>query len=113
MRVAAVISDLMLYSRIEASAFALGASLIRVDTPDELPTYMGFDLVLVDWSARQPSWATALLAFRANGARIALFGPHTDLEGHLEAKRSGIGPMLARSQLIGRLPTMFVVRRPT
>ena len=58
MRVAAVISDLMLYSRIESAASAAGASVIRVDAPSQLPD--GLDLVLVDWSDRQNDWAEAL-----------------------------------------------------
>ena len=37
MRVAAVMSDLMLFSRIDAAATAAGASLVRVDTPVQLP----------------------------------------------------------------------------
>ena len=37
MRVGAVVSDLMLFSRIESAATAAGASLVRVDSPTELP----------------------------------------------------------------------------
>lgn len=52
MRVGAVITDLLLFSRIESAATAAGASLVRVDSPADLPPDL--DLVLVDWSARQP-----------------------------------------------------------
>ena len=66
MRVAAVISDLMLYSRIESAATAAGASLVRVDSPADLPDDL--DLVLVDWSARQPDWADVLATFPARSS---------------------------------------------
>ena len=100
MRVAAVISDLMLYSRIESAASATGASLVRVDSPADLPPEGTLDLVLVDWSARQPDWADAL-AGRAE--RVIAFGQHTDLEAHAAARTAGFGPMWARSRLLRSL----------
>lgn len=106
MKVAAVVSDLMLYSRIESAARVSGASLLRVDSPDQIP----FDgphrpeLVLVDWSARDPSWSDPLRALRDAGTRVILFGPHTDLEAHAAAKSAGLGPMMARSKLVANLP---------
>lgn len=103
MRVAAVISDLMLYSRIESAAAAAGASLVRVDSPAQLPADR--DLVLVDWSARQPDWADALATVHG---RVILFGRHTDLEAHATARASGLGPMWARSKLLLDLPRVLV-----
>jgi hypothetical protein len=104
MRVAAVMSDLMLYSRIDAAASAAGASLVRVDTPAELPDDL--DLILVDWSARAPDWTDALRA-RTTSAPVILFGPHTDLAAHAEARAAGIGPMWARSRLLIELEELF------
>ena len=95
MRVAAVVSDLMLFSRIESAARVAGAELARVDSPADLPA--DADLVLVDWSAREPDWADALRARAAS--RLILFGPHTDLEAHAAARDAGLGPMWARSRL--------------
>lgn len=103
MRVAAVISDLMLFSRIEAAAAR--ATLVRVDRPSDLPTAEPLDLVLVDWSGREPGWADALAGLSA--ARIVLFGRHTDLEAHAAARAAGLGPMWARSKLVAELPTLF------
>jgi hypothetical protein len=105
MRVAAVMSDLMLFSRIDAAASAAGASLVRVDTPGQLPNDL--DLILVDWSARSPGWADALRARNAE-SRIVLFGRHTDLEAHAAARAAGLGPMWARSKLVSELPELFV-----
>jgi hypothetical protein len=98
-RVGAVITDLMLYSRIESAAAAAGASLVRVDAPSALPRDL--DIVLVDWSARRSDWADPLRGQRA--ARIILFGQHTDLEAHADARAAGLGPMWARSRLLSDL----------
>jgi hypothetical protein len=105
MRVAAVISDLMLYSRIESAASAAGASLVRVDTPAALP--QGMDLVLVDWSARRPDWADQLARPAKRHARVLLFGQHTDLEAHAAARAAGLGPMWARSRIVRALPDLL------
>lgn len=104
MKVAAVISDLMLYSRIEGAAAAAGASLVRVDSPADLPADL--DLVLVDWSARQPDWADTLRD--RTRSRVILFGQHTDLAAHADARAAGLGPMWARSKLITELPSLVL-----
>ena len=103
LRVAAVVDDLMLYSRIESAARVTGASLVRVDDPSSLPA--DAELVLVDWSARGDSWADAL---RAHPGRVILFGPHTDLEAHAAARAAGLGPMWARSRLLTSLGELLV-----
>jgi hypothetical protein len=103
MRVGAVIDDLMLYSRIDAAATVAGAELVRVSDPADLPTDL--DLVLVDWSARRPDSARSLR--RCTASRVILFGPHTDLEGHADARAAGLGPMWARSKLIAELPLLL------
>lgn len=106
---AAIISDLMLFSRIEAAAAVTGATLLRADAPFDLPTDQRADLVLVDWSARAPGWADALHAWRAAApsVRVILFGPHTDLQAHADARDAGLGPMWARSKLVAELPTLL------
>ena len=105
MRVAAVISDLMFYSRIESAAMAADADLVRVDSPAEVPAAV--DLLLVDWSAREPDWTDALRTLRSAGADLILFGPHTDLEGHADARDAALGPMMARSKLAASLGDFF------
>ena len=104
MKVAAVVSDLMLFSRIESAARVAGADLARVDSPSDIPP--DADLVLVDWSARQPRWADAL---RAASARVILFGPHTDLDAHAAARDAGLGPMWARSKLLATLGSLLAL----
>ena len=109
MRVAAVITDLMLFSRIEAAAAVTGAELVRVDSPDAIPAEPPPDLVLVDWSSRGADWADALHAWRgqAPDSRLILFGPHTDLDAHAAARDAGLGPMWARSKLVAELATVL------
>ena len=106
MRVGAVVDDLMLFSRIDAAASAAGASIVRASAPADLPPDL--DLVLVDWSARDLSWADAL---RASPARVILFGRHTDLEAHAAARAADLGPMWARSKLVAELPSLVVPNR--
>jgi DNA-binding response OmpR family regulator len=104
MRVAAVMSDLMLFSRIDAAASAAGASLVRIDSPHDLPGADEVDLVLIDWSARDADWADVLASWRnGSGVRLIAFGRHTDLEAHAAARAAGIGPMWARSKLLAAL----------
>ncbi|HYI66749.1 MAG TPA: hypothetical protein VEW95_07500 [Candidatus Limnocylindrales bacterium] len=107
MRVAAVISDLMLYSRIESACSAAGATLDRMDSPGGLAD--DHDIILVDWSARRPEWADALTAWRARTPqpRLILFGQHTDLEAHAAARGAGLAPMVARSRLLSMLPQLL------
>ena len=106
MRVAAVVTDLMLFSRIESAARVAGVELARVDSSADAPP--DADLVLVDWSARRPEWTDAL---RAHSGRVILFGPHTDLEAHADARAAGLGPMWARSKLLGELPSLLMPDR--
>ena len=103
MKVVVVVSDLMLFSRIESAARLAGAELARVDTPSDIPP--DADLVLVDWSSRDPGWADALR--RLSGPRVILFGPHVDLDGHAAARDAGLGPMWARSRLLAQLAAML------
>ena len=112
MRIAAVVGDLLLFSRIDAAAASAGAMLERVDAPDQLPASNDADLVLVDWSARDDGWAEALSRVQARGeARVILFGQHTDLAAHAAARSAGLGPMWARSRLVKELPTLVTERR--
>ncbi|MGH2427421.1 MAG: hypothetical protein ACRDGV_00845 [Candidatus Limnocylindria bacterium] len=112
MKVVAVVRDLMLFSRIEAAARQAGAELSRVDSPQQLPPPAQADVVLVDWNERAAGWEDALRTWRSSapGTRLVLFGPHTDLQAHADAKRHGLGPMWARSRLVRELPAL--VRGP-
>lgn len=112
MRAAFVGSDLLIGSRIAAAADAAGADLVRVDHPRDLPSDE-LDLVLVDWTDRADDWGDALRGWcaRAPHSRVVLYGPHTDLEAHAAARAAGLGPMWARSKLVGALGGLFGAAR--
>ena len=109
MRVALVSPDLLIGSRIAAIVESTGAELLRTDDPSRLPTPTP-ELILVDWSYRQPGWAEVLAR---SGSRVIVFGPHTDIQAHADARAGGLGPMLARSRLLSALPGLLTaVERP-
>ena len=108
MRVGAVITDLMLFSRIESAATAAEASLVRVDSPADQSTRTRSRPS--GRSARQPEWTDALRG--PTHPRVILFGQHTDLEAHADARAAGLGPMWARSKLIGTLAALLGDRHP-
>ncbi len=109
MRVAALVDDLMTYSRLESMADQSGASVERVSSPSQLPPPTEVDLVVVDWGSRQAAWSAELVDWRRKGGspRLILFGPHVDLESHDAARASGLGPMWARSRLMRDLPALL------
>jgi hypothetical protein len=109
-RVAAVVRDLMTFSRFLEAATRSGAQLQRFDSPADLPPSDQLDLVLVDWGDRSPHWGGQLTAWVASSVkppRVILFGPHTDLDAHATAKRFGMGPVLARSKLMISLGSLL------
>lgn len=100
--------DLMIGSRIVAAADAADAEVMRISDPLDLPDPDVVNLVLVDWSDRQPDWGSRItkwcaLAPGGRVPRIILFGPHVDLDAHSAARAAGLGPMWARSRLLGSL----------
>jgi hypothetical protein len=108
-----VARDLLFGSRIADAAARAKHEFLRVDDPVGLPAPSSVDLVLVDWAERRPDWADRLSAWRAPAAgpdrpRIVLFGPHTDLVAHADARTAGLGPMWARSKLVADLPSLIV-----
>lgn len=112
MTVALVARDLMIATRIADAGARAGVEVRRFDDPSQLPPDTELNLVLVAWDERRPDWGSALMAWRAGAprsaaARVVLFGPHTDLAAHAEARASGLGPMWARSKLLAALPTLF------
>lgn len=112
MTVAVVARDLMIASRIAGAGARAGVEVRRYDAPDQLPPAAELTLVLVAWDERRPDWGKRLKAWAASDSRSAqprlvLFGPHTDLAAHAEARAAGLGPMRARSRLLAELPTLF------
>lgn len=111
--IVAIVADLILASRIEEAAAHSGTEYRRVDGPDDLLPPGAIDLLLVDWSAREPDWGERLVAWRGASPRprVIVFGPHTDLAAHDAAGRAGLGPMWARSRLVSELPRLLDAER--
>lgn len=112
MTVAVLARDLMIATRIADAGARAGVEVRRYDDPSQLPPAAEVRLLLVDWSERRPDWGERLLAWCTNATqsatpRVVLFGPHTDLAGHAEARVIGLGPMWARSKLLADLPSLF------
>jgi hypothetical protein len=108
-RVAAVVRDLMTFSRILEAATRSGAQLHRFDSPADLPPTDPIDLLLVDWSDRSPDWSSGIVVWRDSHGptRIVIFGAHTDLEAHAAARAAGLAPMWARSKLVASLDLLL------
>ncbi len=110
--VVALCRDLLLASRIEEACRTAARPFQRVDDPAALPPAATVDLLLVSWDERRPDWPPALRAWRdaapaPAAARLILFGPHTDLPAHADARAAGLGPMMARSKLVATLPELL------
>ncbi len=90
---------------------AAGGEMARIDDPASLPPAATVDLLVVDWGARQPGWDAAIARWRGSAAesapRVILFGPHTDLAAHADARAAGLGPMRARSAFFSSLPDLL------
>ena len=112
MTVAVVARDLMIASRIADAGARAGVDVQRFDHPAQLPPAADVTLVLVAWDERRPDWGQRLLTWCADAPqsrspRIVLFGPHTDLTAHAEARASGLGPMWARSKLLAEIQSLL------
>ena len=108
----ALVRDLMTASRIESLVVGTGASLVRLDSPDQLPPAAEVNVLVVDWGDREPDWGAAIVAWldgpdEDRRPRIVLFGPHTDLSAHAAARDAGLGPMRARSAFFLALPELL------
>jgi hypothetical protein len=106
-----VARDLIVATRIADAAEAAGYVPARVDEPGRLPSASEVAVAFVDWADREPGWGTKLRGWQSKATsgppRIVLFGPHTDLEAHEDARASGLGPMMARSKLFASLPSLL------
>lgn len=112
MTVAVVSRDLMIAARIADAGARAGVDVQRFDDPSQLPPASELGLLLVAWDERRPDWGERLMAWCAGAPqsgqpRVVLFGPHTDLAAHADARAAGLGPMLARSKLIADLARLF------
>lgn len=110
MTVAVVSRDLLFTSRIVGAGRAAGVEVLRLDSPQRLPSPGALRLLMVDWEQRDGDWPQILrrwLDRQPVPPRVILYGPHTDLAAHATARDAGLGPMWARSRLMSALPTLL------
>jgi hypothetical protein len=110
--VAVVSRDLMIATRIADAGARAGVEVQRFNDPSQLPPAAELSLLLVAWDERLPDWGERLVTWCGNAPqsaqpRVVLFGPHTDVAAHAEARASGLGPMWARSKLLADLPSLL------
>jgi hypothetical protein len=110
--VAVIARDLMIATRIADAGARAGVDVRRYDDPSQLPPDGELRLVLVAWDERQQDWGEGLRAWLGRQLpdtqrKLILFGPHTDLIAHREARAAGLGPMIARSKLLNELASLL------
>lgn len=97
-RIAALVADLMLASRVQTSLRAAGHEVEPgTDLPDELD---GVDLVVADLDAMAPERLGGL------GVPVIGFYQHTDVETKIRAEEAGLAMAVPRSRMVRELPEL-------
>jgi hypothetical protein len=97
-RIAAVVADLMLASRVRTSLEASGHEVEQdAELPDELD---GIDLVVADLDAVAPE-ALGDLSLPVIG-----FYQHTDVDTKTRAEEAGLAVAVPRSRMVRELPEL-------
>jgi hypothetical protein len=120
----ALADDLMVVSRIEAAAAAIGGSVQFPKNERELKEAIeqreGTSLLfLVGMTATRQPWETLVPFARsvagAEGVelRVIAFGPHMDLKLRQLALDAGVDEVIANSRLMTDLPTLLKSSIPT
>jgi hypothetical protein len=97
-RIAALVGDLMLASRVRTSLEASGHEVEQdTDLPDELD---GVDLVVADLDAVGPERLGEL------GVPVVGFYSHVDVEMKKRAEEAGLALAIPRSRMVRELPEL-------
>jgi hypothetical protein len=97
-RIAALVGDLMLASRVQT---ALEASGHEVEQDTELPDELdGIDLVVADLDAVPPERLSEL------GVPVIGFYQHTDVDTKTRAEEAGLAMAVPRSRMVRELPEL-------
>jgi hypothetical protein len=97
-RIVAVVTDLMLASRVRTSLEAAGHEVEQnAGMPDELD---GIDLVVADLDAVPPEKLSEL------GVPVIGFYQHTDVDTKRRADAAGLGMAIPRSRMVRELPDL-------
>jgi hypothetical protein len=97
-RIAALVQDLILASRVRTSLEASGHEVEQdTEVPDELD---GIDLVVADLDAVAPEKLGEL------GVPVIGFYQHTDVETKARAEEAGLALVVPRSRMVRELPEL-------
>jgi hypothetical protein len=97
-RIAALVRDLMLGSRVRTSLEASGHEVEQdTELPDELD---GIDLLVADLDAVPPEQLADL------GVPVIGFYQHTDVETKTRAEEAGLAFAVPRSRMVRELPEL-------
>lgn len=97
-RVVAIVSDLMLASRVSTALEAAGHEVERTaSVPDEVD---GADLVVADLDVAAPEAVAGL------GVPVLGFYQHTDVDTRRRADEAGIALAVPRSRMVRELPDL-------
>jgi hypothetical protein len=97
-RIAALVQDLMLASRVRTSLESSGHEVEQdTDVPDELD---GIDLVVADLDAVAPDRLGEL------GVPVIGFYQHTDVDTKKRAEEAGLAFAVPRSRMVRELPAL-------
>jgi hypothetical protein len=97
-RIAAVVADLMLASRVRTSLEASGHEVEQdTELPDELD---GIDLVVADLDAVAPE------ALGDLSVPVIGFYQHTDVDTKTRAEEAGLAAAVPRSRMVRELPEL-------
>jgi hypothetical protein len=97
-RIAALVQDLMLASRVRTSLEASGHEVEQdTELPDELD---GIDLIVADLDAVPPEHLREL------GIPVIGFYQHTDLDTKTRAEEAGLTMIVPRSRMVRELPEL-------
>ena len=97
-RIAAIVPDLMLASRVQTSLQASGHEVeLDAELPDELD---GIDLVVADLDATAPDRLGEL------ALPVVGFYQHTDVETKARADEAGLAIAVPRSRMVRELPEL-------
>lgn len=111
-RILAVVSDLLIETRIEGAAKGLNAAVETASAQEapELIASMGPELVIVDLAT--PGLEIEALAAAARQARVPVAGfyPHVDVALRRAAKGAGIEHVYPRSRFLRELPRILRAR---
>jgi DNA-binding response OmpR family regulator len=105
----AIISDLMLQSRVTEPARALGYDVTVIDTASTLETALDTSPVLavLDLHISGVDWQRAATLAKEHAVPVLAFGRHTEADLLRAAREAGCDRVVPRSVLVEELPALI------